>query len=113
MMLSASEVQQHLRDWYFHGLCKQLLDSIHYVNDDARITYPQIMTAAQKAESEKEDHTGEVVHVRSIQAGGKDDITRLSEQIVQLSVVVQKYQNTTISNPWQSGSEKDGNRKKR
>ena len=28
MMLSASEVQQHLQDWLFHGLHKQLQDSI-------------------------------------------------------------------------------------
>ena len=50
--------------------------------------------------------------MRSIQEEGKGDITRLTEQIVQLQVAVQKPQNTTISNPQQSGSEKDGNRKK-
>ena len=55
-----------------------------YFCDDTRITYPQHVTAAQKAESEQEDHTGEGIHVRSIQAEGKDDITRLSKQIVQL-----------------------------
>ena len=31
---------------------------MHYLYDDARITYPQLMTAAQKAESEQKDHTG-------------------------------------------------------
>ena len=46
MMLSASEVQQHLRDFLFHGLCKQLHDSMCYLYDDMRITYPQLMTAA-------------------------------------------------------------------
>ena len=50
--------------------------------------------------------------MRSIQTEEKDDITRLSEQIAQLQVAVQKPQNTAISNLWQSGSEKDGNRKK-
>ena len=81
--------------------------------DDTReITYPQLVKAAQKAESEQEDQTGEGIHVRSIQAEGKDDITRLSEQIAQLWMVVQKPQNTTISNPQQSGSEKDGSEKR-
>ena len=70
------------------------------------------MRAAQKAEPEQEDCTGEGIHMRSIQAEGKDDIMRLNKQIAQLWVVIQKPQNTTVSNPQQSGSEKDGNRKK-
>ena len=40
--------------------------------DDIRITYPQLVTAAQKAKSEQEDHAGEVICVRSIQAERKD-----------------------------------------
>ena len=44
--------------------------------------------------------------MRSTQAEVKDDIMRLSEQIAQLQVVVQK---TTTSNPQQLGSERDGN----
>ena len=89
-MLSFNEVQLHLRDWLFHRLHKQLWDSVCYLYDDARITYPQLVTAAQKAESEQEDHTGDGIHVRSIQPEGRDDIVNLSEQIVQLCLVVQK-----------------------
>ena len=70
------------------------------------------MTAAQKAESEQEDHTGEDIHVRSICAEGKDDIVRLSEQIAQLLEAVKMPKNTAVSNPWQLGSEKHGNGKK-
>ena len=55
MMLSASEVQQLLRDQHFHGLHKQLHNSMCYLYDDKWITYPQLMTAAQNAESEQED----------------------------------------------------------
>ena len=33
MMLSASEVQQHIRDCLFHGLYKQLCDSMCYLYD--------------------------------------------------------------------------------
>ena len=60
------------------------------------------MTAAWKDEWEQEDWPGEGIWVRSTQAEGKDDIVRLSEQIVQLQVAVQKPQKTVISNPWQS-----------
>ena len=83
-MLGTNEVQQHLRDRIFHGLHKQLRDSMHYLYDNARITYHQLLTAAQKAESKQEDHTGENIQVRLIQAERKDDIAKLSEQITQL-----------------------------
>ena len=84
-MLSTNEVQQHLGDRLFHGLCKQLRDLMHYMYDDAWIMYPQLVTVAQKAESEQEDHTGESIWVRSVQmTEGKDDIAKLSEQIAQL-----------------------------
>ena len=53
-MLSASEVQQHLRDHLFHGFHKQLCNSMHYLYNDMRITYPQLVTVAQKAESQQE-----------------------------------------------------------
>ena len=46
---------------------------MHYLYKKARIIYPQLLTAAQKAETEHEDHTGEGLCVRSIQAEGKDD----------------------------------------
>ena len=49
--LSASKVQKHLRDHFFHGLCKLFCDSMHYLYDDQRIMYPQLMTVACKAES--------------------------------------------------------------
>ena len=42
------------------------------------------MTVAWKAESEQEDHTVESIWVRSVQAEGKNDITKVSEQIAQL-----------------------------
>ena len=39
MMLSASEVKQHLRNWLLHRIHKQLQDSMCYLHDDTRITY--------------------------------------------------------------------------
>ena len=78
-MLSAIEMQQHLRDYLFHGLHKQLHTSMDYLYDDMRVMYPQLMTTAQKAESEQEDQPGEEKCVRSTQAEGKDDSMILSE----------------------------------
>ena len=54
-MLSVSEVKKHFRDHLFHGLHKQLCDSMCYLYDDMGKMYPQLMTAACKAESEEED----------------------------------------------------------
>ena len=54
-MLSMSEVQNHLRDHLFHGLHRQLHNSIQYLYDDMRILYPQLMTAACMTKSEQED----------------------------------------------------------
>ena len=110
-MLSAWEMQQHLRDYLFHGLCKQLCDSMCYLYVDMRITYPELITAVWKAKLEQKDWPGEGVCARSTWVEGKYDIVRLSEQITQLQVVVQKPQNTTISNLWQLGSVRDGNDK--
>ena len=55
MMLRMSEVKKHLRDKLFHGPHKQLCDSMCYLYDDTRITYPQLVTAAHKCKSEQED----------------------------------------------------------
>ena len=111
-ILSDNEVQQHLRDRIFHGLHKPLRDLMCYLYDDVRITYPQLVTAAWKAESEEEDCTGISIWVKSIQAEEKDDTAKLSEQIVQLGLVMQKPQSTAVSNPQQLGSENDRNGKK-
>ena len=55
MILRANNVQKHLRDFLFHGLCKQLCNSMHYLYDDTRIMYPQLMIAACNTKSEQED----------------------------------------------------------
>ena len=52
--------------------------------------YPQLMTAAHKAESEQEDQPHEGVQVRSSQSEEKDSIVSLKEPIAQLWVAVQR-----------------------
>ena len=83
-----------------------------YLYDDVWITYPHLVIAARKAESEHEDYMGESFQVKSFQAEGRNDIMKFSKQIAQLQLAVQKPQSTAISNLQQSGGEKDSNKKK-
>ena len=53
--LNKMDIQKHFRNYLFHGLCKQLCDSVCYLYDDPRIMYSQLVTAAHKAESEQKD----------------------------------------------------------
>ena len=76
---------------------------MHYLYDDTRIMYAQLMTPAHKAELEKEDWPRKEVQVRSAQSEGKDGITSLREQTTQLQVLVQGPQRTTTNNPQQLG----------
>ena len=48
------EVQQHLKDHLFHGVCKHIRDLIHYLYSNSGITYSQLMVTAHKAESKNE-----------------------------------------------------------
>ena len=81
-MLNASEVQKHLRDCLLHGLCKQLHKFMYYLYDAMRIMYPQLVTAAHKAESEQEDSHVEGVQARWAQSEGKDGIVSLRDNIL-------------------------------
>ena len=104
------EVQKHFRYHLFHGLCKQLHDSMCYLYEDTRIMYPHLMKVAHKAELEQEDWPREGVWVRSAQSDGKDGIAGKREQIVQLWVAVQGPQRTATSNSQQLGGVRNGNR---
>ena len=54
-MLSVGEVKMQFRDHLFHGIQKQLCNSMCYLYDDPRVMYHQLMTVACKDESEQED----------------------------------------------------------
>ena len=58
-----------------------MCDSMHYLYNDTGLMYPQLVTAACKAESEQEDQLSEGVQVRSAWSEGKDGIVNLREQI--------------------------------
>ena len=48
-------VTWHLKDWLFHGVCKNIRDSIRYLHSNPGTTYSQLMVAACKVESEMEE----------------------------------------------------------
>ena len=58
------EVQQHLKDCLFHGVCKHIRDLIRYLYSNPGTTYSQLMIAAHKAESENKE-THDKVRARS------------------------------------------------
>ena len=59
------EVQQHLKDCLFHGVCMQIRDWIWYLYSNPRITYSQLMIAAHKGESENKE-AQDKVRARSV-----------------------------------------------
>ena len=54
--LLADDVDGCLKDRLFHGLRKAHRDSIRYLYDSPGISYPQVLVAARKAESEGEEN---------------------------------------------------------
>ena len=48
------EAQQHLKDHLFHGIWKQICDSVWYLYSTPGTSYSQLMVATQKAENKSE-----------------------------------------------------------
>ena len=83
----ATEVQQHLKDCLFHGVCKHICDSIQYLYIAPGTSYLQLMVAATKAESKNEE-TQEKVRVRAIMTSDPwEGMAVLSQQIAKLMAV--------------------------
>ena len=61
-MLSVGKVQKHLR----YQVHKQLHNLMHYLHDDLRVMYHQLMTAAQKAQSGQKERPEKGVWVRLV-----------------------------------------------
>ena len=77
----------HLRDRLFHGMHKTLHDSIHYLYDDAKVSYIQLLIAARKTETEVSDVKGTIKSslLGSVQ---EREIESLTKQITILMSVV-------------------------
>ena len=78
------EVQQHLKDCLFHGVCKHIRDSICYLYSNPRTMYSQLMVTLHIAESENEE-AGDKVQARSaVTTEPVEGATELGNQIARL-----------------------------
>ena len=74
----------HLKDQLFHGVQKNIRDSIRYLHGDPETTYSQLMVTSCKAESEMEE-AKEKVRARSATATEVVDGSKeLGNQITRL-----------------------------
>ena len=69
------EVQWHLKDCLFYGVCKHIWDYVWYLYSNPETSYSQLMFAACKAESENEE-TCEKVRTRAAMTTGPGEGTR-------------------------------------
>ena len=84
--MSELEVQQHLKDCHFHGVCKHIRVSIRYLYSTPWTSYSQLMVAACKAESENE--IWDKVRARAAMTTDPgESTTELGQQIVKLMAV--------------------------
>ena len=78
------EVQQHLKDHLFHGVCKHICDSIEYLYSTPGVSFSQLMVATQKAQSENEV-TQERVRARAKATNKpREGMSELGQQIAKL-----------------------------
>ena len=78
------EVQLHLKDYLFHGVCKHIRDSIRYLYSTPRTSYSQLMVAARKAESENEEIWDKVRARVAVATDSREGTTELGQQIAKL-----------------------------
>ena len=76
------EVQQHLKDCLFHGICKHIRDSITYLYSTPRTSY--LTVAATKAESENEEIWDKVRARVAVATDSREGTTELGQQIAKL-----------------------------
>ena len=89
----------------FMWLSEAIQKSLH-----ALVTYPQLVTAARKAESDKEDKGAEGVGVKGTHAEKDDVIEGIREQVAQLSAAIQQAQGKTLANDrWSTNPMDNGN----
>ena len=78
------EVTWHLKDQLFHGVHKNIRDSIRYLHSNPKTTYSQLMVAAHKVESKMEVAKGKVGARSAAATEVVDSSKELGNQIVRL-----------------------------
>ena len=82
------EVQQHLKDHLFHGVCKHIRDSIRYLYSSLRTIYSQLMIAICKVERENEEACDKVRARSALTTDPVEGTTELGYHIAKLLVVL-------------------------
>ena len=100
------EVQQHHKDYLFHGVHKHIHDSVWYLYSTPRTSYSQLMVATHKAESEKKE-IQDKVRTRAVVATDLGEGTaELGQQIAKLMATLTKVGqgnnlSSSPSSPWE------------
>ena len=82
------EVQQHLKDFLFHGVYKHIQDSIRYLYSTPGTSYLQLMVAGQNVESKNEE-IWNTVRAR-VATDSRKGTTELGQQIAKLMAALTK-----------------------
>ena len=84
------EIQQHLKDCLFHGVCKHIQDTNRYLYSTPRTSYSQLMVATQKVESENEEIQDKVRARAAVATDSGEGTTELGKQIAKLMAALTK-----------------------
>ena len=84
------EVQQHLKDCLFHGVHKNICDSVQYLYSTPGTSYSQLMVATWKVESKNEE-TQEEVRARAVMTTDpREGMAELDQWIAKLMAILAK-----------------------
>ena len=89
------EIQQHLKDCLFHGVCKHIRDSIRYLYGNPRTTYSQLMITAHKSESKNEEVHDKVRARAAMTTDPVEGTTELGQQIAKLMAALTRADRAT------------------
>jgi hypothetical protein len=100
--LTVAEEKRHLKERLFHGMKKNLRDSIRYLFDNEKTTFNDLLIAARRAEAESPDKVIAPVKAKATSVGsdemsdcpkGNDQLGELKTEIVQLKQLFQNHNN--------------------
>ena len=84
------EVQQHLKDHLFQGICKHIRDSIRYLYSTPGTSYLQLMVAAHKAESKNQEIWDKVRARAAVATDCREGTTELGQHFAKLMAALTK-----------------------
>ena len=84
------EVQQHLKDCLFHGVCKHIWDSISDLYITPRTSYSHLMSATLRAERENVEIWDKVRARAAMATNSREGATELGQQIAKLMAILSK-----------------------